>query len=98
MVPLIKAGAIVVWTVWLQPTPIPQSVQPCMTVEFHLAERKPAKGLRKAIVPRTNEKIYLYKEVIFTKKDIFDARAIEFYDLLSEKAGNRVEVVFTKDA
>jgi preprotein translocase subunit SecD len=47
-------------------------------VELRLAEDFESAGLTEATVQRTNEKIYLHKEVLITNKDVIAAKVVEF--------------------
>jgi len=73
-----------------------QASQPSVTIEFRLAEDTPGNGLIEITVPNTDQKVYLYKEVIATNKDILEARAVS--DPFTNGETYKVEMVFTSEA
>src|SRR5262245_25145411 len=65
---------------------------PKVRVEFRRAETRPAEGLIEAVVGGGKEKVYLYKDVSLTNKDISQARVDE--DVLGRPA---IQFFLTKD-
>ena len=82
-------------------TPVARSSHPSVSVppgridiELRAAEREPTKGLRRAAVKDTGEKVYLHSDPIITRKDIIEARPLKshYEDFFS------VEITFTSEA
>jgi len=48
-------------------------------LEFRLAQREPAKELTEAVERNTLQKVYLFKEVLISNKDILEARVVKGY-------------------
>jgi len=49
------------------------------SIEFRLAQREPAKELTEAVERNTLQKVYLFKEVLISNKDILEARVVKGY-------------------
>jgi preprotein translocase subunit SecD len=77
----VASGGCSNWRFWERSVP----------VEFKIGESKPAAGLSKQTVPRSDQPVYLHPEAMLTNADIASATVKPSPD------GHGIEVVFTEE-